>query len=278
MTVGDLHSLGTAALVRRDGLPDPPREARWLLAHAFDRSEAWILAHRDEAVPAHVEALFRGWLARRAAGEPAHYIVGCCPFWGRVFSVTPAVLIPRPETELIVECVLTLPQPKRPRVLDVGTGCGCLAVTLALELPDSSVAATDLSPAAVEVARRNARTLGAAVRVTIGDLAAHARGPFDLVVANLPYVPAGEIPGLSVEIRAHEPHVALTGGEDGADLLRTLLADLPRLLAPGGHALLEMGPRQRAGLQAGVAASGLVEVHRGLDRAGIERVLVLRRG
>jgi release factor glutamine methyltransferase len=278
MTVGDLHAQGAAALAPREGLPDPAREARWLLAQALGHSETWILAHHDEAVPAHLEALFHGWLARRAAGEPAHYIVGSCPFWGRVFSVTPAVLIPRPETELIVECALTVPHPERPRVLDVGTGCGCLAVTLALEFLGATVAATDVSPEAVAVARRNARVLGAQVRFVAGDLATHIRGPFDLVVANLPYVPAGEIPGLSMEIRAHEPYVALAGGEDGADLLRTLLADLPRLLAPGGYAMLEMGPRQRAGLQAGVAASGLTEVQRGLDHAGLERVLVLRRG
>ena len=277
MTVGDLHAEGAAALAPREGLPNPTREFRWLLAQALGRSETWILAHHDEAVPAHVEAIFRGWLRRRADGEPAHYIVGSCPFWGRVFTVTPAVLIPRPETELIVECALTVPEPDRPRVLDVGTGSGCLAVTLALELSGATVTATDVSPEAVAVASRNARALGARVRFAAGNLATHIRGPFDLVVANLPYVPAGEIPELSVEIRAYEPHVALAGGEDGADLLRTFLADLPRLLAPGGHALLEMGPRQRAGLQAGVAASGLTEVHRGLDHAGIERVLVLRR-
>jgi len=276
MTVGGLHAEAAAALAPREGLPDPSREARWLLAQALGRSEAWVLAHPEAAVAEHVEALFRGWLRRRAAGEPAHYIVGSCPFWGRMFAVTPAVLIPRPETELIVECALRVPHREHPRVLDVGTGSGCLAVTLALELPSAAVAATDLSPAAVAVARRNARALEADVRFAVGDLADHVRGPFDLVVANLPYVPAGEIPGLSVEIRTHEPHVALAGGEDGADLLRTLLADLPRLLAPGGHAMLEMGPRQRSGLRAAVAASGLAEVHRGLDHAGVERVLVLR--
>ncbi|MDD5564260.1 MAG: peptide chain release factor N(5)-glutamine methyltransferase [Thermoanaerobaculaceae bacterium] len=277
MTIAQLQAEGAAALTAGDGLPNPRREARWLLARALGQTEAWLLAHAEEPVAAATEALFRTWLSRRAAGEPAHYIVGSCPFWGRLFAVTPAVLIPRPETELIVECALTVPEPERPRILDVGTGSGCLAVTLALELPGASVAATDVSPEAVAVAAANARALGASVRFTAGDLAAHVRGEFDLVVANLPYVPADEIPGLAVEIRAHEPHVALAGGEDGADLLRTFMADLPRLLAPGGHAMLEMGPRQRAGLRAAVAASGLVEIHRGLDHAGIERVLVLRK-
>jgi release factor glutamine methyltransferase len=277
VTVGRLHAEGTSSLVVREGLPDPSRESRWLLARALGRSEAWVLAHAEDRVDAAAERVFREWLARRAAGEPAHYIVGTCPFWERTFAVTPAVLIPRPETELIVECALTVPIPARARVLDVGTGCGCLAVTLALELPAADVTGTDVSLAAVRVARANALALGAAVRFAAGDLASHLRGPFDLVVANLPYVPVAEIPTLSVEILEHEPRVALAGGEDGADLLRTLMAALPGLLVRGGHALLEMGPRQRASLQAGIAANGLVEVHGGLDHAGIERVLALRR-
>jgi release factor glutamine methyltransferase len=278
MSVGELLAEAARAFPRRPGLPDPAREARWLLARALGQTEAWVLAHTDEPVAPGTRALFRAWLVRRAAGEPANYIVGSCPFWGRPFAVTPAVLIPRPETELIVECVLTLSKPVGPRVLDVGTGSGCLAVTLALELPGAEVVGTDLSIAAVEVARSNARTLGAGARFAVGDLARHLRGPFDLVVANIPYVPESEIPELPIEIRGFEPRMALAGGEHGIDLLLPLIADLPRLLMQGGHALIEVGAAQRAMIEGAMTAAGLHEVHRGLDHAGIERVLVLQKG
>lgn len=278
MTVAELLAEGAATLDAREGLPNPRREARWLLARALRCPEAWVLAHPEEGVPEPVGDVYRGWLARRAAGEPSHYIVGSCPFWGRPFTVTPAVLIPRPETELVVECALTLPRPERPRILDVGTGSGCLAVTLALEIPGSQVVGTDLCLAAVDVARANARRLGAGVRFAAGNLATHLRGPFDLVVANLPYVTTAEIVALPVEILRFEPRLALAGGENGTDLLSQFLVDLPRMLGTGGHALLEMGPRQRIKLEEATAATGLLEVQRGLDHAGIERVLVLRKG
>jgi len=277
MTVGELQREGASRLPRGEGLPDPGHEARWLLARAMERSESWVLAHGDEPVEEATTARFRAWVERRAGGEPAHYIAGACSFCGREFLVSPAALIPRPETELVISCVQRLTLPPRPHVLDVGTGSGCLAVTLALDLPDASVAATDLSLAALELGRRNGERLSARVHFAMGDLASHLRAPFDLIVANLPYVPSGEVAGLPREIRDHEPPLALAGGADGADLLRDLLADLPRLLAPRGFALLEMGPGQRHALAPLLAALGLSEVERGLDHAGVERVLVLQR-
>ena len=276
MTVGELLAGGAAGLAAHAGLSDPGREARFLLARLLGRPEAWALAHPETTVDAERQATFAEWVRRRLAGEPAHYIVGSCPFWGREMIVTPAVLIPRPETELIVERVLALTLRPPTRVLDVGTGSGCLAVTLALELTDATVTATDESPAALAVARRNAARHGARVALACGDLAAHLAGGFDLVVANLPYIPDGEIASLPRDVREFEPHTALAGGADGADLLRHLIADLPRLLGPAGHALLEVGPGHAALLAAVVAGAGLAADAPIVDTGGVERVLVLR--
>ena len=276
MTVRELLAEAAQVLPHRDGLPDPAREVRWLLAHVLRRSEAWLWAHPDEAVDDEAAARFRAWVAERAAGQPAHYVVGACPFWGRGFEVTPKVLIPRPETELVVELALQLPLPAHPHVLDVGTGYGCLAVTLALELPHASVVATEISPAAIAIARANATRLGGRVHFVLDDLASSAAGGFDLVVANLPYVPEAEIAGLAPEL-TREPRVALAGGADGTELLRRLVCDLPRLLTPGGHTLLEHGDGQAGLIAPLLPALGLDEVTRMRDVSGRERVLVVRR-
>lgn len=275
-TVRGLLAEAARALPQREGLPDPAREARWLLAHVLERSEAWLWAHPDEAVEAETAARFRTWVAERAAGQPAHYVAGACPFWGRGFEVRPGVLIPRPETEMLVDRALRLALAPGARVLDVGTGTGCLAITLALEIPGVRVVATELSLAALSVARANASRLGARVAFVRADLAAALRGGFDLVVANLPYVPEAAIPRLAPEL-AWEPPEALAGGADGADLLRRLVRDLPRLLRPGGQALLEHGEGQAELLAPLLADSGLRELARLRDLSGRDRVLALRR-
>jgi release factor glutamine methyltransferase len=277
VTVAALLAAAVPALAASADLVDPGREARFLLARLLDRPEAWLLAHPEAPVGPDLEAAFASWVARRRTGEPAHYIVGNCPFRGREYIVTPAVLIPRPETELIVERALALALPPRPRVLDVGTGSGCLAVTLALELRGGVVAATDRSVAALAVARRNASRHGALTGFSCGDLAAHLGCRFDLLVANLPYVPEGEIPTLPATVRDFEPVAALAGGADGAVLLRRLIVDLPRLLAPGGVALLEVGPGHAELLAGDVTAAGLAAARPIRDAGGVARVLELRR-
>jgi release factor glutamine methyltransferase len=274
MTVGAALAAAAARLRRNAELADPGREGRFLLARLLRQPEAWLLGHPEAPLAPEDEAVFTSWIDRRRAGEPAHYIVGSCPFWGRDMLVTPAVLIPRPETELIVERALALRLPARPRLLDVGTGSGCIAVTLALELAGSVVAATDRSLAALSVARLNATRHGARVAFACGDLAAHLAGPFDLVVANLPYIPDAEMATLPATVRDFEPPAALAGGADGADLLRHLVASVPHRLVPGGVALLEVGPGHAELLVSEITAAGLAMLDPIRDAGDVARVLV----
>jgi release factor glutamine methyltransferase len=261
-------------LPRRKGIPDPRREAAWLLAAAWGVEETTLRLNPEREVPPEVERRYRGWLERRAAGEPAHHLTGTCPFWGRDFEVSPDVLVPRPETELIVSAALDLPLSTNARVLDVGTGSGCIAVTLAAERPRWRVWTVDRSLSALTVARRNASRLGVAVPLWCGVLATAVAPPWDLVVANLPYVPSSTIKATPIEVR-HDPRSALDGGEDGLDLLRSLVADLPRLLRPCGGAVLEVGEEQANRVVELAAAAGLAVARRIRDVGGVERVLVL---
>ncbi len=273
--VDELLNRGAGALPRRPGIPDPWREALWLLAAAWGRDATWVRLHREATVPGDVVQRYEAWLERRAAGVPAHHLSGVCPFWGRPFGVSPEVLIPRPETELLVERALALELPQRARVVDVGTGSGCLAVTLALERPGWRVAATDRSAAALWMARRNALALGADVRLVLTDLVAGLAGPVDLVAANLPYVPAQAMAELPLEVR-HDPRDALDGGPDGLTLVRRLLAELPRLLGPAGVALLELGEGQAEAVAREAVRFRLKVTARIKDFGGCERVVELR--
>jgi release factor glutamine methyltransferase len=275
-TVAELLREGTEALPPRQGLPDPRREARWLLAHAWEVTESWLLGHSEETAPAEVEARYRGWLQRRAAGEPAHHLSGRCRFWGRDFEVGPGVLVPRPESELLVQVSLELPLAAAARVLDVGTGSGCLAVTLAAERPRWRVLAVDRSPAALAVASRNASRHGAEIGLVCGDLATALDGAFDLVVANLPYIPTPLLFELPEEVR-WDPPDALDGGPDGLHLIRRLVADLERLLRPCGGALLELGEGQAGAVAVFAETHGLGVARRIRDLGGVERVLAVER-
>jgi len=232
--------------------------------------------HPEREVPPKVEVRYRSWLRRRGAGEPAHQLTGSCPFWGREFLVTPAVLVPRPETELLVQTALELPLPAEARALDVGTGSGCISVTLAAERPRWRVCAVDRSQAALSVARHNAGRHGVEVGFFRGDLATAVAPPVDLVVANLPYIPSGDLDKLPVEVR-RDPSSALDGGADGLDLVRALLADLPRLLRVCGGAVLEIGENQAGAVTSIAAAAGLAVARRVYDLGGCERVVVLQK-
>jgi len=276
VTVSEVLAQARTALPSRRGLPDPNREALFLLAAASRIDEIHLRMHPEENLPPEVERIFHRWVERRKAGEPAEYIVGRCSFWGRTFRVTPSVLIPRPETELIVQAVLELSLPWEAQILDVGTGSGCLAITLAAERIDWHVVGVDRSFDALQVARYN----GAAHEVDVAwlwsDLSSCCGPGFDLVVANLPYIPTGWLPTLGVEI-SREPVLALDGGPDGLDLVRRLIADLGRVLASGGSCLLELAEGQAAAVEELAVEHGLSPAGRRRDIGGCDRILILER-
>jgi len=275
LNVEEAIRLGAGKLPLREGIPDPRREAQWLLAAVWGVDEVILRVHPEREVPAEVAGRYRSWLERRAAGEPAHHLTGTCRFWGRDFEVSPAVLVPRPETEIVIEVALALPLAPTARVLDVGTGSGCIAVTLAAERPQWRVSAVDRSPAALAVARRNAKRTGVEFKTWVGDLTSAVAPPWDLVVANLPYVPTGALGFLPVEV-LRDPPSALDGGADGLDPICGLIADLGRLLRPCGGAILEVGEDQGNAVSRIAAAAGLAVARRLRDPGGAERVIVLQ--
>jgi release factor glutamine methyltransferase len=274
LRVRDLLAPARARLAVAPFAPSP-REASLLLGAVLGWSEAQLLARDDEVVPPEPAARFAALLERRLRGEPVAYLLGRREFWGRTFAVDDRVLVPRPETEHLVEAALALALPPRPRVLDLGTGSGCLAVTLALELPESRVVAADRSPAALAVARRNAATLGARVTLLGSDWAlALAAQRFDLVVSNPPYLDPAE--PVAPEVAAWEPPGALWGGDRGLAAIAALLGSLGDL-PPDVPVLLEIGAGQLATLGELAGALGWRLAGSQKDLAGIPRVAELRR-
>ena len=252
----------------------PRLTAEVLLAHAIRQERAWLYAHPERELQ-EVEWLHFGrYLHERLNGKPTQYITGRQEFYGREFRVTPDVLIPRPETEHVVEVALQIARGAE-RMVDVGTGSGALAVTLQLET-GAQAWATDISPAAAAVAAGNARRLGAPVNVVVCDLMeAMAAGAMNLIVCNPPYVPIAQRQGLQREVRDWEPYVALFAGETGFEIYGRIVADAPRVLRPGGWIVMELG----FGTRDYVAnlLSGWQDVRIQPDLAGIPRVIAARR-
>lgn len=250
----------------------PASEARLLLGHLLGRNTAWLEAHRDEALDAALVARFAALVKRRAAGEPVAYLIGMREFYGRDFAVTPDVLIPRPETELLVDIVKTkLGAGKTARILDLGTGSGCLAITLALELPWARVTAVDVFPAALAVARANAERFAAKVEFVASDwFAALAPQTFELIVANPPYVAAAD-PHLAQGDLRFEPVAALTDHADGLSAIRRIVSEAPRWLAEGGWLFFEHGWDQGTTVRALLTAAGFEAIEQHRDLAGIVR-------
>ena len=262
------------------------RDAETLLLHAIravvpDANLAWLIAHDDETITAHASADFHAWIERRRAGEPIQYITGEAEFYGLSFKVNREVLIPRPETEHLVEKVIELARRfERPRIVDVGTGSGAIAVALASQLPDARFDATDQSAAALKVAQANAARNKVAERVRFheGDLLAPvAEIKFDLIVSNPPYVADADRDSLAVEVRNYEPAQALFAGADGLAIYRRLIPAAFDAFVPSGVLVLEIGFGQEAAVNDLLAGAGFTGIEFTKDLQSIPRVAIARR-
>jgi release factor glutamine methyltransferase len=253
------------------------RDAELLLMHVTGFSRAELLTHPERELTERQDAHYQAAILRRARQEPIQHIIGTQEFYGRRFIVNRLVLIPRPETEHLVEALLAI-RPAPQRLLDIGTGSGILAVTLALESPDASVTATDISATALAVAQQNARALGAAERVRFlqSDLFERLREErFDAIVSNPPYVATGE--RLEPQVRDYEPAAALYAGEYGLAIYKRLIPEAFEHLEPGGHLLLEIGHGQRDVLHGLLTEAGFAEIGFVDDLQGIPRVAGARK-
>jgi release factor glutamine methyltransferase len=281
-SVNDFLLQGT---VRLQSGPHPERarvDSELLLMHLLQRDRAWVITHSDDEVETDKWPLYYELLQRRHRGEPIQYIIGETEFYGLPFRVTPAVLIPRPETEHLVEEVLKRAAHfAQPRIVDIGTGSGCIAVALTRHLPHAAITAIDLSPDALALTRENAALNGIANRIRFleGDLLAPVTGEsFEIVVSNPPYVPTADRASLSVEVRDHEPALALFAGDDGLDIYRRIIPAACAALVPGGLLLLEIGYGQSAAIQALLTTAGFSQIDFSPDLQGIPRVVCAQRG
>jgi len=287
------------AELERAGVPSHGLAAELLLQHALGRDRTWLYAHPDEEVGAGEAEQFQRLVSRRAAGTPTQYLTGKQEFWGIEFHVAPGVLIPRPETEHVLEVALERLKPKRQpqksdltlrrerlgrglRIVDVGTGSGCLAVALAREVPQARVWATDISRAALAIAWRNCVRYDLEARIEfieaslltpflLGGEAENAV-PFDLIVSNPPYVSRADREQLGREVREHEPEEALFAGETGLEMYRPLIRQAEKVLAPGGAIVLEVGAGQAEEVRA-LLGEGWRDISVTKDLAGIPRVI-----
>ncbi len=276
-TVADALRRGAARLAAA-GIEAPRREARMLLHHALGLARRAMLDQSAMVEPGRFDAL----LDRRAAREPMAFILGSQGFWTLDLAVSPAALIPRADTETLISAALSaFPGRRRVhRILDLGTGTGALLLAALTEFTGAWGIGVDISASAAALAARNARDNGLAGRAMLlcGIWDAAIAGTFELVLSNPPYIPSGQIAGLMPEVAVHEPRLALDGGPDGLDAYRAIIKALPRLLAPGGAAILELGHDQAAAVTALAVAGGFARPALREDLGGIARAMVLRAG
>jgi len=275
------HHLDLASFALKDA-PHPEsarRDAELLLMHTLRKSRAWLITHGDKLLSEELCASYTKLMERRRHGEPIQYITGVTEFYGLPFRVTSDVLIPRPETEHLVEKVLSLADRfEQPRIVDVGAGSGAIAVALAHKLPQASITAIDLSQSALAIARENAKRNGVDLRFLEGDLLAPVvADKFEFVVCNPPYVPETDRATLSVEVRDYEPALALFAGEDGLEVYRRLIPAAFEALVPGGYLVLEIGYGQSTAITELLARAGFEQIEFVPDLQGIPRVACARR-
>ncbi|WP_374377355.1 peptide chain release factor N(5)-glutamine methyltransferase [Dongia sp.] len=283
--IADLLSDGMKAL-KSAGIEAPAREARLLLGTAARLTPTMMIGFPERSVDAEAAEAYRTLLARRVAREPMSHLLGVREFWSRPFFVTRDVLDPRPDSEALIEAVLDeLYDRQRPyRIIDFGTGSGCLLLTLLAELPAAKGWAVDLSPAALAVAQKNAAGLGLGARVQWREgnweaaLLPEDPAAFDIIVSNPPYIPAADVATLEPEVRLHEPHLALVGGTDGLDAYRALAPIVARRLAGDGLAALEIGIGQGESVRELMLAAGLKDAGSASDLGNRERCLLFRKG
>jgi len=266
-------------MLEHAGVPEARREAGSLLSFVIGKDRTFLISHAEDVLNDDQVDQYRGVVERRAAGEPLQYITGVQDFFGREFRVTPEVLIPRPETELLIEAVLEVDRAAS-LICDVGTGSGCIAITLLCELNNARAIGLDKSPAALEVAKFNAEKLSVADRAefVVSDCFDSLKPrEFDLIVSNPPYVSAGVLAGLQREVRDHEPLVALSPGPDGLSIIRRLIQEAPAFLKQHGHLIMEIGFDQGEAVQQLIDANvwELLEVRP--DLQCIPRIVVLRK-
>ena len=271
-----------AGVLRKGGVPEARREAGSLLAHVLDKDRTFLISHAEDFLINGQLNEFRDYVERRAQGEPLQYITGSQDFFGLEFKVTPDVLIPRPETELLVGLALKLFEPDSdPQICDVGTGSGCIAIALLHTRPRAHAIALDISEAAISIAKDNAtrHSVNDRISFVVSDCFQSLVNapPFDLIVSNPPYVSAEALAGLQREVRDHEPQVALTSGSDGLSVIRRLLQEAADFLKSDGYLLIEIGFDQAAAVEGLIDADvwRLLEIYP--DLQGIHRIVALQK-
>ena len=267
----------TAEYFQNKCLDNPRLEAEVLLAHLLGIDRMGLYLNYDRPLKEEERIAYRDMIQRRMAGEPVAYIVGSKEFWSLRFAVSPECLIPRPATEHLVEEAVRIGKSLEPpvRILEIGQGCGAVAIALAKELNQAEIVATDISPGAYSLARENAEKHGVQgrIRVVLGDLFPLGGKPFGLICSNPPYVPTAEILQLAPEVRDYEPLTALDGGGDGLRFFRLIAQGASAFLVAGGWLLLEMGQGQAAQVAAILQEQGFAQIDLISDHAGVKRVI-----